>query len=154
MMNRRRVIFGGLGLVGVAGLGALTLGRLGLEREIVSVLHRRLDFLTLDEEGVRAFARDQAAATFSKKIPTWTRLRYHFLSVGAPSFARFYRSADHRSRVAQLEDTLVSTYLLSSDFFTNGADESRTVKYVAYFDPMRACQDPFARPVVAPGTAG
>jgi hypothetical protein len=153
MMNRRRVILGGVGLAGVAGIGAWGLGHWGMEREIVSVLHRRLSFLKLDEEGVRAFAKDQTAATFNKKIPTWRRLRYHFLSAGAPSFQRFYRSSDQRSRVARLEDTLVSNYLLSSDFFANGADESRTINYVAYYDPMRACQNPFARPVVDPRAA-
>jgi len=150
MMNRRRVILGGLGLAGVAGLGAWGLGHWGMHREIVSVIHRRLSYLKLDEEGVRAFARDQTAAAFNKKIPTLTRLRYHFLSAGPPSFNRFYRSSDHFSRVARLENTLVSTYLLSSDFFANGADESRTVNYVAYYDPMRACQNPFARPAVDP----
>ena len=150
MINRRRLILGGLGVAGVAGLGAWGLGHWGLHREIVSVLHRRLSFLKLEEEGVRAFARDQTAAAFNKKIPTWTRLRYHFLSAGAPSFKRFYRSTEQLSRVARLEEMLVSTYLLSSDFFSNGADESRTIKYVAYYDPMRGCQNPFARPAVDP----
>ncbi len=150
MMNRRRVILGGLGLAGVAGIGAWGLGHWGLRKEIVSIIRRRLSFLKLDEEGVRAFAKDQTAATFNKKIPTWTRLRYHFLSSGPPSYKRFYRSSDTRSGAAKLEDLLVSTFLLSSDFFSNGADESRTVSYVAYFDPMRACQNPFARPAVDP----
>ena len=150
MINRRRLILGGLGVAGVAGLGAWGLGHWGLHREIVSVLHRRLSFLKLEEEGVRAFARDQTAAAFNKKIPSVARLRYHFLSTGAPSSKRFYRSSDQRSRVARLEDTLISNYLLSSDFFSNGADESRTIKYVAYYDPMRGCQNPFARPAVDP----
>jgi hypothetical protein len=153
MMNRRRVILGALGSVGVAGIGGWVLGHWGLEKEIGSVIHRRLNFLKLDVEGVRAFAKDQTAAAFNKKIPSLARLRYHFLSAGAPSSKRFYRSSDQRSRVARLEDTFVSTYLLSSDFFLNGADESRTVNYVAYYDPMRACQNPFARPAVDPTAA-
>ena len=148
MISRRRVILGGLGLTGVAGIGAWGLGHWGLQREIVSALHRRLSYLKLDEAGVRAFAKDQTAAMFHKDIPTLTRLRYHFLSAGAPSFKRFYRSSGQRSRVARFEDTLVTTYLLSSDFFSSGADESRTVNYVAFFDPLRACQNPFARPAV------
>jgi hypothetical protein len=116
--------------------------------EIASILRRRLGFLKLDEGGVRAFARDQTRATFSKKIPTWNRLRYHLLASGASSFKRFYRSTDAHSRMGRFEDTLVSTYLLSSDFFWNGSDESRTVNYVAYYDPNRPCHNPFARPVV------
>jgi hypothetical protein len=149
MTNRRRVLLGGLGVVGVVALGAWGGGRPVLESRIADVLQRRLSFLKLNPDGVRAFARDQVTAVFNKKIPTWNRLRYHFLSAVAPSFQRFYRSTDKRSRLARLEDTLISTYLLSSDFFLNGADESRTVNYVAYYDPLRPCQNPFARPAVS-----
>jgi hypothetical protein len=152
-MNRRRVILGGLGVVAVAGLGAWGLGHVALEAEIVSILRRRLGFLKLDQQGVHAFAKDQTDAAFHKKIPTWSRLRYHLLAAAAPSYKRFFRSIDTRSRVARLEDNLVSTYLLSSDFFLNGADESRTVNYVAYYDPLHPCQNPFARPVLDPGAA-
>ena len=148
MISRRRLIVGGLGAVGAAGLGAWGLGRLGFQMEIVSILRRRLDYLKLDEGGIRAFAKDQTRATFGKKIPTWNRLRYHLLASGASSFKRFYRSTDTRSRIARFEDTLVSTYLLSSDYFWNASDESRTVNYVAYYDPNRPCNNPFARPAV------
>ena len=147
MISRRRLIVGGLGAVGAAGLGVWGLGRLGFQREIASILRRRLGFLKLDEDGVRAFARDQTRATFAKKIPTWNRLRYHLLASGTSSFKRFYRSTGPRSRIGGFEDTLVSTYLLSSDFFWNGSDESRKVNYVAYYDPNRPCNNPFARPV-------
>jgi hypothetical protein len=148
MINRRRLLLGGLGVIGVAGLGAWGFGRMAFEAEVASILRRRLSFLKLDRDGVRAFAKDQATAAFTKKIPTWNRLRYHFGAVG-PSFNRYYRSNDKRSRVSRLEDSLISTYLLSSDFFLNGADESRTVNYVAFYDAMRPCQNPFARPVPA-----
>ena len=148
MISRRRLIFGGLGAVGAAGLGAWGLGRLGFQMEIASILRRRLGFLKLDDGGVRAFAKDQTRATFSKKIPSWNRLRYHMLASGASSFKRFYRSTDTHSRMGRFEDALVSTYLLSSDFFWNGSDESRKVNYVAYYDPNRPCHNPFARPVV------
>jgi hypothetical protein len=32
----------------------------------------------------------------------------------------------------------------SSDFFKNGADESRTVRYIGNYDPLIACGNPFA----------
>jgi hypothetical protein len=149
-MNRRRVILGGLGVVGVAGLGAWGLGHVALRAEIVSILHRRLGFLKLDEKGVHAFAKDQTDAAFHKKIPSWQRLRFHLLAAGIPSYKRFFRSTDTRTRLRRLEDNLVSTYLLSSDFFLNGADESRTVNYLAYYDPLLPCKNPFARPAVDP----
>ncbi len=149
MISRRRLIVGGLGAVCAAGLGMYGLGRVGFQMEVASILRRRLGFLKLDDAGVRAFAKDQTRATFGKKVPTWNRLRYHLLASGTSSFKRFYRSADRRSRIGAFEDTLVSTYLLSSDFFWNGSDQSRKVSYVAYYDPNRPCNNPFARPAVA-----
>jgi hypothetical protein len=50
------------------------------------------------------------------------------------------------------EERIVTKYLLSSDFFSSGADESKTVHYVRLFDALRGCCNPFARPVVE--TAG
>jgi hypothetical protein len=148
MITRRKVLWGGVGVVGLAGLGTLAFGRLGLEAQIVSVLRRRLAYLKLSEQGLHAFAKDQTDAVLHKKIPTWNRLRYHFLPAAVPSFNRYNRSTDSRSRVVRLEDTLVSTFLLSSDFFINGADESQVVNYMAYFDPLLPCRNPFSRPVV------
>ena len=38
-----------------------------------------------------------------------------------------------------------SKLLMSSDFFFNGADVSRPVRYRGYYDPYKKCQSPFAR---------
>ena len=36
-------------------------------------------------------------------------------------------------------------FLASTDFFQTGADESRPLRYVAYFDPYRSpCYNPFS----------
>jgi hypothetical protein len=110
------------------------------------VIRRRLDYLKLDEAGVRAFAKDQVAAMMNKHIPTWVRIKYHFRASASPLAKRYFWSNDRRSKKIRAEDLLVSTYLLSSDFFRNGGDESRTVGYVAFFDPVaQACSNPFAR---------
>ena len=137
-----------MGLAAVGGLGVFGFGRGAMEARIAAVVHRRLGFLQLDAAGVAQFAKDQASAYLAKKIPTWNRMRYHFLSAVAPSFNRYFRSNDHRSRVQQLEDPIISTYLLSSDFFIGGSDETRVIHYVAFFDPLRACSNPFARPAL------
>lgn len=152
MINRRRFLLAAAGVVAVGGLGLWGFGRLGIEAKIVAILRRRLNFLQLDQAGLHRFAKDQVTAMLNKRFPTWNRLRYHFLSAVAPSFQRYYRSADTRSRIAKAEDAFVSTYLLSSDFFINGSDESRTVRYVAFYDPLRPCGNPFARPAVDPPT--
>ena len=152
MISRRRLLLGGVGVVGVAGLAGWGLGRVGLKAEIVAVLKRRLNFLKLDEKGVQTFATDRVDAIFNKRIPTWNRLRYHF-GANLPSYERYYRSTDRRSRVATFEDGVVQLYLLSSSFFISGSDESRLVEYVGYYDPLHPCQNPFARPVMPPGGA-
>jgi hypothetical protein len=45
-----------------------------------------------------------------------------------------------------MTDGFASTYLLSSDFFVNGADAGQLVRYLRLYDPVRACGNPFARP--------
>ena len=48
------------------------------------------------------------------------------------------------------EERIASLYLLSSDFFRNGGDESKLVRYVEIYEPFYkfgACKMPFARPV-------
>jgi len=147
-MNRRRqFLLGGLGLVGLLGLGLWGFGRTALEGQIVAALRRRLDYLRLDDDGLHAFARDQAAVLLAKR-PSLGRLRYHLVAAVGPSFARFYRSTDKRTRLERMEDSFAATYLMSSDFFFHGADESRPVRYVNFYDAtLHPCSNPFARPV-------
>jgi hypothetical protein len=147
MIKRRRFLLGGLGVIAVGGLGAWVLGPPALESEIVSGVRRRLGFLRLDEAGLHAFAKDQVSALLAKR-PTWNRLKFHFFSAFSNSFSRWDRSTDKRSRLQRVVDDFSSTYLLSSDFFLKGADESRTVHYIAFYDPQRPCGNPFARPPV------
>jgi hypothetical protein len=147
MMKRRKFLLAGLGVVAVVGAGGIAFGPMAAESEIVSHVRSRLGFLQLDTPGLEQFARDQVAVLLAKR-PTWNRMKYHFMSVFSKSFTRYEHSNDTRSRRQRMEDTFASTYLLSSDFFINGADQSRTVKYLAFYDPLRGCGNPFARPAI------
>jgi hypothetical protein len=147
MMSRRQLLLGGLGTAALAALGLGTFGRGAIEAEIAAHVRRRLSFLTLDDTGLRRFAADQVAVLLAKR-PTVNRLKYHFLSHIAPSFTRYLRSTETRSRLEQTIDAFASTYLMSSDFFQNGADESETVHYVSFYDPLLACGNPFARAAI------
>jgi hypothetical protein len=149
MNTRRRFLLGSLAIVAVAGVGVIGFGPMGAESHIVSVVRRRLSFLKLDEAGLRAFAKDQVNALLAKR-PTWNRLKYHYLALFSKQFTRYNRSNDRRSRRERMEDNFASTYLLSSDFFVNGADESRVVQYVSFYDPLRPCGNPFWRPPAGP----
>jgi hypothetical protein len=147
-MQRRTLLIAGAGLFSVAGLGIWVLGPRAVEAVLASTLHRRLPYLNLDAQGVKDFAADHFAKLSAKRM-SLQRLKYHVATSFSHSSKQFgYSSGPPRTRVEQAEDLLVETYLMSSDFFINGADESRLVKYVAYFDPMRACSNPFSRPVI------
>jgi hypothetical protein len=141
-MNRRNVFL--LGLTGIAGLVGLRLAISSDEDAITDVLRKRLAHLLLDEQGLKTFARDLA----SKHKVASSRLL--LVSAAAPIYSRI--SFDGQSALSHSirhgEERIVTDYLLSTDFFINGADESRLIRYLGYFDPMKACANPFARRLV------
>jgi hypothetical protein len=148
MWGRRGFVKLGLGVVALAGAGAVG-GWFLSEAEIASAVRRRLPFLHFDDAGLRAFAKDQISSLLAKR-PTWYRWKYHVrMMLEKPTAAASWgRTSDTRTRRERMEDNLATLFLLSSDFFTSGADETRVIQYVALYDPMRACVNPFARPAV------
>ena len=152
MWGRRSFVKLGLGVVALAGAGALG-GWFLSEAEIASAVRRRLPFLRFDDQGLQAFAKDQIDALLAKR-PTWYRMKYHvrLLFQKPTAAASWGRTSDKRTRRERMEDNLATLFLLSSDFFTSGADEARVIRYVALYDPMRPCGNPFARPAVDPQT--
>jgi hypothetical protein len=79
-------------------------------------LKAHFDYLTLDPDGIALYFADYA--------------RYRG---GVPR----YRPLSH---------DVFTRYLLSTDFFRHGADESRVVRYVGLYDPDNApCNNPLAR---------
>jgi len=134
----------------IAGLtGLLTWRFIGSsdENAIVAVLQKRLDYLLLDDNGLHAFARDLVA----QKVMSSNKLR--MLDVAGPVYTQLtvtsYGDALTRA-VRHGEERIVTLYLLSSDFFLTGADETRMVRYLGYYDPIRnprPSSNPFARPI-------
>lgn len=103
------------------------------------LLRQRLSYLDLDAEGVDRFTQDvqyvlariqisPAGVLIDPPIPVIEGLVFQF----------------QQGAIRLVEDTVVRKYLLSSDFFVNGADESRTVKYLGWFDEYGPCVNPFA----------
>lgn len=87
-------------------------------------LRQILPYLQLDDAGLARFARDLRTA---RQYPVLRRAR----------------SGDSKAR-----EWLGQQFLLSSDFFWHGADESRTIGYRSYYDPYaHPCANPFAHPV-------
>jgi hypothetical protein len=142
-MKRRGFLIGGLGVIAAAAVGVFGVD-IASEWEVANGVRRKLPWLKLDEAGLHEFAKAQVSSLLAKR-PTWYRWKYHFHQLFVHPAAKWGISTDTRSRRDRLEDYFATIYLLSTDFFVNGADESRVVKYVALYDPMRACGNPFAR---------
>ncbi len=77
------------------------------------------------------------------------RLRAHFRYLDLDSggvdqyFADYQRFRGTLSRRAPLPREVFTHYLLSTDFFRYGADESRRVRYVGFYDPyITPCNNP------------
>ena len=80
------------------------------------------------------------------------RLRAHFRYLDLDSggvdqyFADYQRFRGSLSRHSPLPREVFTDYLLSTDFFRYGADESRRVRYVGFYDPYATpCNNPLAR---------
>lgn len=139
LISRRALLFGGAGAL---GLVALRLGLSTPEDAVVLVLRKRLAHLTLDDAGVRAFAADFTA---SGKV---ARSKLRLVAAMSPLYHWLPADENTPNAVRHGEERVVTAYLLSSDFFTNGADETQVVGYQGLFDPWArpvACQNPFAR---------
>jgi hypothetical protein len=115
------------------------------ESAIAKVLHKKLHYLRLDEAGVRRYAADIAG------LGIVSSLRLHVIDAADGLYLHHTLNPDNAlgRALRHGEDRVVTQYLISSDFFKNGADKNRTVNYLGYYDPMVACNNPFARPVDA-----
>ncbi|MEJ2086166.1 MAG: hypothetical protein P8Y44_10880 [Acidobacteriota bacterium] len=114
--------------VGFSLLGWWRLRSRGLARfdPVGEMLSRRLGFLDLEPDGVQSFSQDVEKVTAQIQIsPTGELLEPRVPVIEGIAF-RIENGA-----VRLYEDTMVRKFLLSSDFFIEGADESKTVHYPA-----------------------
>lgn len=130
-MKRRKFLFAAGASALVTALAAGKFLTTSFEDSAQTLIKRELGFLDLDDAGVKAFVADFAKA----------KDRFYKLTVKGYSFLRI--DSHQSGKVHQL----VSSYLLSTDFFTNHMDESRVVRYVGLYDPyLRPCVHPFTDP--------
>ncbi len=140
-MTRRSFVLALLAGLGLAAGATWRLTRGNDAETIEAVVRKKLGYLKLDPEGLRRFAGDLA----ERRLISRSRLRV--LRAAGPLYMRLALDGDNFLAHAVLhgEERITTLYLLSSDFFINQADESRTVRYLGYYDPLRACANPFAR---------
>jgi hypothetical protein len=132
---------------GVTGLVAWRYFASTEEGAIVEIIRKRLPYLKLDSKGVNAFAKDlvKRGLLSSKKLrlidmagPVYTQLSSH---LGNNSLAYNFKHGEER---------IASMYLMSTDFFRNGHDESKVVRYIEFYEPfvkIHPCSTSFARAV-------
>lgn len=101
----------------------------GLHAAVSSILARELPYLKLDPEGVARFADEYfAEATLQQQM----RVRV---------LALLRRPTED----SWLVGNLVEEFLMGSDFFRTGMDESRVVQFQGIYTPyLRPCQHPFS----------
>jgi hypothetical protein len=130
MTMKRRKFLVIAGLTGVAAaVTSFKFITTSFEDAAVALIKEELGFLKLDLQGVETFVKDYA---HNKDRKYRIAMRgYSFIGI----------NATHSGKVNQL----LTTYLLSTDFFTNRMDESKTVKYVGLYNPyLRPCAHPFS----------
>jgi hypothetical protein len=128
MKRRKFLTIAGIGGA-LAAVGSLRFFTTSFEDSAADLIRNELSFLKLDEEGLKKFTTE-----FGKDKDR----KYKLIVKGYSLFGVDV------SKSGKLHN-LVSNYLLSSDFFTAGMDESRLVKYVGLYDPYtRPCSHPFS----------
>ena len=141
-LRRRRFLLLGAGsaVVVATGYGVARWYRGDPKSVIFAILERRLGYLQLDRLSFERFAVDylETRKAYKRELELMAlfALPYRYITP--------YPLLKQGHSVRRLESNVVSRYLLSTDFFQHGADESRQIKYVGFFDPYNiACRNPF-----------
>ena len=108
---------------------------------VIAILRRRLGYLDVAPGDFERFAVEyveykrgnakQLAKLAAVSFPLTYVTLYRWLPMGHP--------------LRRLEDNVVTKFLLSTDFFLRGGDESRRIEYLSFYEPRTApCRNPFA----------
>lgn len=128
-MNRRfflKLTGAGAAMVVLPGMGFVYAS---YHQAAKGLILNELDYLNLDEEGVAHFVQDYAKGKSDNYL---LKIRGLYM----------LRSSAGKSKIVE---ELVKDYLLSTDFFRNRMDESKTVKYLGLYDPYKTpCANPFS----------
>ncbi len=96
--------------------------------------------------GSKESARGMSVAEARKKVVEYLRLKLPYLRHGEGTLERFaaeYVRHFPPGTKPGPGPNLVARYLLSTDFFPNGADESKPLDWVEFYDPyISPCYNP------------
>lgn len=107
---------------------------------IIAILKRRVGYLKTEAGSFERFAREYVSykSEYARQLARLSVVALPF------TYVTLYRWLPMGHPLRRLEDNVVTKYLLSTDFFLRGGDESREVKYLSFYEPQLApCRNPF-----------
>jgi hypothetical protein len=126
MTRRKFLTIAGIG--GIALAASLKLLTEPFEKSAIAMITKELKFLKLDRTGLEQF------------VEAYSQNKDEFYKLRMKSYGLLGVTASQSGRI----NHLVSTYLLSTDFFIHKTDESRIIKYVSFYNPfIKPCDHPF-----------
>ncbi|MEK8016109.1 MAG: hypothetical protein VSS75_004515 [Candidatus Parabeggiatoa sp.] len=149
-MSRRAFIISSTVGIFAVGTGIITVksGYLNTQdrmtKIIFAVFEKRLSYLKWDKAQVMIFIKDFITHPKNKGYLKKVR-RLSFLY---PFYAHtnWLERTSFASKIRSFEERIVTKFLFSTNFFREGADETKPVKYLSYYDPYTMpCQNPFAQ---------
>ena len=146
-ISRRAFILSALASVTtIAGIGGWWVFKTSQDNNIdliVAILRKNLHYLKLDEAGLIAFAQD-----FLANQPNFVNSRnMDLLDLARPFYiySDLFEITPASDELHRVEERMVTQFLMSTDFFWNGANESRPIMYLGYYTPYKqVCGNPFA----------
>lgn len=142
LVTRRKFFSLGVGIIGSAAAVATAYKWYFGEPQsvITAVLSRRLGRLNVDKATFGSFANEYL------EYRKGYRRQLSIISIIAwpLRFVSPYGLLPQGSAFHRLEDNIVSMYLMSTDFFQDGADSKRRIQYLSFYDPyVSVCRNPF-----------
>lgn len=107
---------------------------------IVAILKRRVGYLENEPGSFERFSREYVdyKSEYATQLGRLSAIAFPL------THATFYSWLPMGHPLRRLEDNVVTKYLLSTDFFQHGADESRSLRYLSFYEPQLApCRNPF-----------
>lgn len=110
---------------------------------IISILKKKLYYLNISDQTLETFASD-----IHRYIPSGTRRSLSWAGMLEPAYSYvdiFHVTSRTKIRIEELEEYIISQFLLSSDFFYNDAREDREIQYIGLYKYASFCSNPFAK---------
>lgn len=107
----------------------------------VSVIQRELGFLKIDDETLMLFAKDYREFATQQE---WGSIESATFLAPLDNLAKSLGGSGWSKAFGSLDYDICSRFLLSTDFFPKGADESRPLKYLSFHNPFAGCMNHFA----------